>query len=591
MSELDFAARGLALSGAAQLAASGPGKGTALVGHRLAAADAVTRTLASRLEDQISVKDFGAVGDGIADDSIAIRNALRALKSRSSLYSGMRHGTGSLYFPEGVYRITQSGVLSNTDAVTRSGYTLRGAGRNNTILWLDPAGASAAKWFYDNGATQRLAEATFEDICFAGGTTWQTANPATNAGNGYANVNQFIKGFKVSGPGWENNFTFNRCQFRFLETVFQASGSNNSDTHIFTSCLVAKCINVTVVDNPQAMNITWLGYYLSEIYGDTLRYTANAIGGGNFLMQGGAVIAQTYTGMASPAYVVRCVDGGTTASSLPVVFDNVRFELRDNFHGFANVTMAQTTVTAKDCSFWNTGTLDKNFITVGNSCTVKMNGGAHHNGDNGGRLMIVVSDPVGRRGKNAHLIFSNGYLLPPTIFGEISYTGTGGRLTIDETCSTHAVLDTTGDNHAIAYACDVRQPGEYQNTKNRTSRRTSAPILKSAGPQVGAAGVTGATVLLPPWVTLVEAWVKLPAGQGNASTIRCLLGNKDKTVIYGQTTAGAQNAGQYLKVDLQMLRVENDANKREVRVWFDNGAGGNSAASPAGLCYTGVVYE
>lgn len=63
---------------------------------------AVTRTLESKLRDVVSVKDFGAVGDGVADDTAAIQAALSSSRV-------------SLYIPSGRYRITSN--------LNRSGHT------------------------------------------------------------------------------------------------------------------------------------------------------------------------------------------------------------------------------------------------------------------------------------------------------------------------------------------------------------------------------------------------------------------------------------------------------------------------------------
>lgn len=596
MSGADFAARGLALGTLARLGSDEPGNGSALVRHRAPSPNALGRRLDAKVDDFLSVRDFGAKGDGVTDDTAAIRNAIHAVSSRSPLFYGYRMGTGALYFPEGVYRITESGLLSDTGGFLQSGMTLRGAGKRNTILWLDPAAAPADMWFYDNNDTSKMWGLVCEGITFAGGATWHEAHPFTGVGYGFSNVSQLIKGFKVSGPGWEGGFVFNDCGFRFLETVFQCSGSNNADTHSFIACEVMKSINVTVIDNPQSMNVTWIGCYLSEIYGDTLRYTANATGGGgNFLMLGGAVIAQT-GGPATPKYVARITEGGPSTSSAPITFSDVRFELRGNWHGFANVTAGETILTARDCSFLNTGNANKNFVTVGGYCTVKFDGGNYSNGGTG-LFLFTIDGTIGRAGKGPHLIFTNGYRHPATLFNQITYTGNGGRLTIDDTCCSTSSLDPTSDPFVVATACDVFGPdslagaGIAQNTRNRAVRRRSVNPFRSNAQLVGASGVTGTAALVPPYSTLVEAWVKIPAGTGNANNIRCLIGNDDKSVVYGSTTVGAQNAGQFLRVDLQQLRVDNVTNTRRVRFWFDDGAGGNSSASSAGLLYGGVVYE
>jgi hypothetical protein len=56
---------------------------------------AVQRTTESKLQDVVSVKDFGAVGDGVADDTAAIQAAMDS-----------QAGGGYVFFPEGNYLVT-----------------------------------------------------------------------------------------------------------------------------------------------------------------------------------------------------------------------------------------------------------------------------------------------------------------------------------------------------------------------------------------------------------------------------------------------------------------------------------------------------
>lgn len=63
----------------------------------------VTETVEAKLAQYISVKDFGAVGDGVTDDTVAIQNALDS--------------ASSIYFPEGIYVIKQSITVSSNSYV------------------------------------------------------------------------------------------------------------------------------------------------------------------------------------------------------------------------------------------------------------------------------------------------------------------------------------------------------------------------------------------------------------------------------------------------------------------------------------------
>jgi len=92
---------------------------------------AVTRTTASKLGDVVSVKDFGAVGDGVADDTVAINAAITHV-------AGLTYG-GAVFFPVGVYAVTEinaSLIATGFDKTVR----LYGLGRNMSRIVPKQAG-------------------------------------------------------------------------------------------------------------------------------------------------------------------------------------------------------------------------------------------------------------------------------------------------------------------------------------------------------------------------------------------------------------------------------------------------------------------
>jgi hypothetical protein len=80
------------------------------------------RNLSNRGTDFVSVKDFGAVGDGVTDDGPAIAAAIASLPTGGTAYGGV------VFFPKGIY------LSANTKLVIPNGVCLKGDGPSATQI-------------------------------------------------------------------------------------------------------------------------------------------------------------------------------------------------------------------------------------------------------------------------------------------------------------------------------------------------------------------------------------------------------------------------------------------------------------------------
>jgi len=123
----------------------------------LGAPGAVQRTVSEKLRDSASVKDFGAIGDGVADDTAAIQAAIDAFKP----FPVFATGGVEIFFPRGVYRLTNSIDLSGC-----RGISLSGAGTQVTEL--RATGNFPVIKSY-NTSLVPMADATIKDFTIRGG--------------------------------------------------------------------------------------------------------------------------------------------------------------------------------------------------------------------------------------------------------------------------------------------------------------------------------------------------------------------------------------------------------------------------------------
>lgn len=130
----------------ADLASTASSKGAALVGFKQAGAGAIDRLVQDKLRELVSVKDFGATGDGVTDDTAAIQAAVNG-------------NTGNLYFPQGTYlcgavtinrAMSLFGEESGKNSAT-SGTVIQQLNNTTNIFTVDTA-----------------ASVTFRDLCFQG---------------------------------------------------------------------------------------------------------------------------------------------------------------------------------------------------------------------------------------------------------------------------------------------------------------------------------------------------------------------------------------------------------------------------------------
>jgi hypothetical protein len=89
----------------------------------IATGSTTARSLANRFADVVNVKDFGAVGDGVTDDTAAIQTAINAATGKQ------------LILPSGTYKISGTLILLNSIYIVGYGQcTLQQSQANTTII-------------------------------------------------------------------------------------------------------------------------------------------------------------------------------------------------------------------------------------------------------------------------------------------------------------------------------------------------------------------------------------------------------------------------------------------------------------------------
>jgi len=229
--------------------------GSQYVGFLQAGLGAVTRTAQAKMRDIVSVKDFGAVGDGVADDTVAVLNALAYVKSID----------GSLYFPAGNYLVQSAMYLDR-------GITVYGDGLIATTITrtsLSPTvinGNNIYAVFYVEGGWNHIRDL---QISGAGNTTSTVSgiqfgvNIAAKGSIKNVAINNMLNGITETDGVFL--YEFNNIQAVSCENGFNFNSSNQKTSLTFNQCYAAntgpayvmKLVNYSVMNSCAADNCNW----------------------------------------------------------------------------------------------------------------------------------------------------------------------------------------------------------------------------------------------------------------------------------------------------------------------------------------------
>lgn len=219
--------------GASQIDLAAP-DGSSMVGFIQAGAGAVARTSRDKMREVVSVKDFGAVGDGVTDDTEAIRMANSAASTLGV----------TLVFPSGLYRTTSSIEITaqySTNWVAQGYVRIRLDTESLTEPLLD--------------LTSLSTHSRFEGFIF----------DAVTPGAG---IGLRISGYPHPGggmsPNWKNKFygcrwnSFNvGVSFTTDGDVLDQSEMNWGSENAFYSCKFRNCRTAILNENMFSLNNTF----------------------------------------------------------------------------------------------------------------------------------------------------------------------------------------------------------------------------------------------------------------------------------------------------------------------------------------------
>lgn len=229
---------------------------------------AVARTMQSKERDIVSVKDFGAVGDGVTDDTASIQAAIDAFPVDGNAIGGC-----TLLFPRGTYMVSTLTWKQSISAIGEGHYSSIVKGNTNSttalILFQDIARITIRDMQFDGNnkcgrcfqvkAPNTAGSMLFEHLDLHGATTYtvELFDMTTAAPDDIAHIT-FLNCYLRSDPAVAltaqyRNAAANGLHITFINSIL--STRNNPSTYncdiregqtVFINCFWAGALNADI---------------------------------------------------------------------------------------------------------------------------------------------------------------------------------------------------------------------------------------------------------------------------------------------------------------------------------------------------------
>lgn len=507
----------------------------------------------------INIKDHGAVGDGVTDDSDAVRGAIIAALVRNP---GAMDLNVSIHVPAGRYRITRNNIFSDFNFTelgltpsVRAGIKFVGEGRHSSVFHLETGGEE--KWFYNNGSinNQMFSRVDYEYLGF------EADNP--RLGNGWQQWSQ----------GGEKQFRFLSCRIN-LSTIMQCEGTGNADLNRFLMCTITAYNYLFVLNNPQAVANETISSDLQMYRGMVKVLSA---GGGSFRAIGGNFEMHQHPDDVSDHYLFD-VPGTSSNGQGNGEFSvtDARFEI----HG-ANKKLVRTSPSSNQLTF--------NFTRVQIGTVT------------GGVREAVVVTPTKRVHFENCVLSDQLTYRAEGVYASSSSTSSGARIKFLNSDTGRA---TPVHERCVAdgNAAHISAQGCFQQSGSRAISIIRAQdfdfgwknplgghgntLTKIMPIKVGwltyptGAGANEPRIELPEGAYIKRVFIKKVSRNADSSPYRLRFGSDDKSVILGSSSQGV--FGDQHVIELNDVGAQTFA---AFRVWAEGTPSQNHGSGPDGVSY------